>query len=134
MAQMNPYAKLKNARVAGVNRGKMIVLVYDAAIQYIEEVKSCISKKDFSGKGIYLDKAFSAINELRVSLSYEHDEKLAGSLNQLYFYMTKQLSKATLENDSAPLNIVVELLRGLKESWQQAASDDSAVKKVSSIA
>ena len=134
MTQMNPYAKLKNARLATVNRGKMIILVYEAAIQYVEEVKSCMKKKDFSGKGIYLDKAFSAINELRVSLSYEHDPKLAGSLNQLYFYMTKQLSKATLENKTQPLDIVAELLRGLKQSWEKAASEESPIKKVSSTA
>ena len=132
MPQMNPYAKLKNARVATVNRGKMIVLVYDAAIQYVEEVKSCMQKNDYSGKGIYLDKAFSAINELRVCLSYDHDSKLASSLNQLYFYMTRQLSKATLENKTEPLEIVADLLKGLKTSWEKAASEDSVIKKVSS--
>lgn len=123
MPNISPYAKYKNTRVATVDRGTLLVMVYDAAIQCLKEAKSCMLAKDFSGKGIYLDRAFSAVNELRVSLNFDHDRKIADSLNQLYFFMTKQMSQATLKNDVQALDTVINLLKGLREAWEKAAEE-----------
>jgi flagellar protein FliS len=130
----NPYAKYQNIKVSTVNRGPLLLMVYDAAIRYLDEARSCMSKQDFSGKGIYLDRAFAAINELRVSLNYDHDPKLASALNQLYFFMTKQLSKATLKNDQKSVQVVIDLLKGLRLAWEQAVNEEKPKSEVKSLA
>jgi len=105
-------------------------MLYDAAIRFLEEAKKKMSAKDFSGRGLYLDRAFSAINELRTSLNFEHNRHLADSLNQLYFFMTKQLSNATLKNDIKSIDVVIGLLRGLRLAWEEALKKETAAKAV----
>jgi len=134
MAQTNPYTNYRNARVSTINRGDMVVLVYDAAIKYLEEVKICMQKKDYNGKGMYMDRAFAAINELRTSLSFDYDRKIAESLSQLYFFMTKQMSNATLKNDIKSVDVVIDILKGLKEAWEQAAKNEKSQKPVTAPA
>ena len=125
MPSPNPYSKYLNVRFSTVTKGNLVLLMYDGAINFLEEAKSRMIERDYSGKGIYLDRAFGVINELRTSLNFEVSQKLADSLNQLYFYMTKLLSKATLDNDVKAVETVLELLKGLRESWQQAAKETS---------
>ncbi|NQS97827.1 MAG: flagellar export chaperone FliS [candidate division Zixibacteria bacterium] len=125
MAITNPYVEYQNVRYSTVSRGNLLLIVYDGAVNFLEEAKNRMIIKDFSGRGLYIDRAFGAINEMRNSLNYEVDDKLAGSLNQLYFFMTKQLSRASLENDVEAVEIVIALLKGLREVWKEAVKKDS---------
>ena len=128
MAIPNPYVKYQNIRYSTVSRGNLLLMVYDGAIIFLEEAKNRMITKDFSGRGLYIDRAFGAINEMRNSLNFQVDNKLADSLNQLYFFMTKQLSRASLENDVKAVEIVIGLLKGLREVWKEAVKKDSVPK------
>lgn len=132
MPAPNPYSKYQNIRVSTVSRGELLVMVYDAAIRYLEEAKNKMIERDFSGKGLYIDRAFSALNELRKSLNFEVDKKLADSLNQLYFFMSKQISKASLDNDTHYIDNVIGLLSGLRNTWKQAAEKEKNAKPADS--
>jgi flagellar protein FliS len=125
MALANPYSKYQNVKVSTVNRGTLLVMVYDAAIRYLEEAKVKMVERDFSGKGLCIDRAFEALNELRKSLNFEASMELASSLNQLYFFMNKRLSQATLTNDTAAIDDILRLLRGLREAWKEAADKEN---------
>ncbi len=124
MPAPNPYSKYQNVRVSTVHRGELLVMVYDALIRYLEEVKNKMIERDFSGKGLYIDRAYSALNELRKSLNFEADNKLADSLNQLYFFMSKQLTKASLDNDVNAVDSVIRLLIGLRSAWKEASEKE----------
>ncbi len=126
MPNPSPYSKYQDVRFSTTNKGSLILMMYDGAIRFIEEAKKRMAIKDFAGKGYYIDRAFETINELRTSLNFDANEKLANSLNQLYFFMTKQLSKATLENDQQALETVINLLAGLREAWEQAIKKESS--------
>ena len=124
MPQPNPYSKYQDVRFSTTNKGSLILMMYDGAIRFLEEAKKKMAVKDFSGRGLYIDRAFSALNELRTSLQFEHDEKLADSLNQLYFFMTKQLSQASLKNDIRSVETIIDLLKGLRGAWKEAAEKE----------
>lgn len=126
MPRSNPYAKYEDVKFSTSHKGTLVLLLYDGTIRFLEEAKKRMEIRDYSGKGLYLDRAFSTINELRTSLNFEADQKLADSLNQLYFFMTKQLSKATLDNNTKSLEVVIELLRGLRGAWGEAVKKESA--------
>ena len=125
MALANPYSRYQNVKVSTVNRGTLLVMVYDAAIRYLEEAKVKMIERDFSSKGLYIDRAFEALNELRKSLNFEASMELASSLNQLYFFMNKRLSHATLTNDTTAIDDILRLLRGLREAWKEAADKEN---------
>jgi flagellar protein FliS len=130
MPAPNPYAKYQDIRLSTVNKGNLVLVLYDGAIKFLEEAKSRMQTKDFAGKGLYLDRAFGAINELRSSLRYDYDKKLAESLNQLYYFMTKQLSLASIKNDVHCIETVIRLLKGLKEAWEEATRKENSNKTI----
>jgi len=126
MTAPNPYAKYQDTRFSTTNKGALILLMYDGTIRFLEEAKKRMKAKDYAGKGLYIDRAYSAIIELRSSLKFDADKKLSDSLNQLYFFMSKQLSKASLDNDVKSVEVVIDLLKGLREAWEQAIKKESS--------
>lgn len=129
MPAENPYSKYQDVSLSTVHRGKLLLMVYDGAINFLREAKKRMEAKDFSGKGLFIDRAFGAINELRTTLNFESNHKLADSLNQLYSFMTRQLSQATLKNDTKSIDTVITLLSQLRETWVEAVKEDSGKAK-----
>lgn len=115
----NPYAKYKAVQFDTASQPQLILMTYDGAIRFAKEAKKRILAKDVSGKGLCIDRAFAAVAELRNSLNLGEGRDVAQSLNNLYYYLTKQLSKANLENATEPLDVVIEILTGLRDAWKE---------------
>jgi len=115
----NPYSEYEAVQFNTAGQPQLILMTYDGAIRFAKEAKKRILAKDYPGKGLCIDRAFAAIAELRNSLNLGEGRDVAQSLNNLYFYLTKQLSKANLENTTDPLDVVIEILSGLREAWNE---------------
>lgn len=118
-APSNPYAEYEAVQFNTATQPQLILMTYDGAIRFTKEARKRILSKDIPGKGLCIDRAFAAIAELRNSLNLGEGRDVAQSLNNLYFYLTKQLSKANLENSIEPLDLVIEILEGLREAWNE---------------
>ena len=118
-APKNPYTEYEAVQFNTASQPQLILMTYDGAIRFAKEAKKRILAKDLSGKGLCIDRAFAAIAELRNSLNLGEGRDVAQSLNNLYYYLTKQLSKANLENSTEPLDVVIEILMGLREAWNE---------------
>ena len=115
----NPYAEYEAVQFNTATQPQLILMTYDGAIRFTKEAKKRILVKDIPGKGLCIDRAFAAVAELRNSLNLGEGRDVAQSLNNLYFYLTKQLSKANLENSTEPLDVVIEILESLREAWNE---------------
>ncbi|HID96227.1 MAG TPA: flagellar export chaperone FliS [Candidatus Latescibacteria bacterium] len=119
MASNNPYSRYQQIQVGTASQGSLILMVYDGAIRFSRQAKERMEAGDFEGKGIYINKAYSAISELRKSLNLEAGEEIAFSLERLYSFMGRQLTQANIRNDSRPIDLVIALLSDLREAWKQ---------------
>ncbi len=115
----NPYTEYEAVQFNTAGQPQLILMTYDGAIRFAKEARKRILVDDAQGKGLCIDRAFAAIAELRNSLNLGEGRDVAQSLNNLYFYLTKQLSKANLENSTEPLDVVIEILTGLREAWDE---------------
>jgi flagellar protein FliS len=118
-APKNPYTEYEAVQFNTASQPQLILMTYDGAIRFTKEAKKRIMAKDISGKGLCIDRAFAAIAELRNSLNLGEGRDVAQSLNNLYYYLTKQLSRANLDNDIEPLDVVIEILTGLRDAWNE---------------
>ena len=75
---------------------------------------------DMADKGREILRANDIINQFLASLDYEIGGELAHNLEGLYRYMLDQMLIANVNNDPAPLAIVVSLLSTLKGGWEEA--------------
>ncbi|MDA1380213.1 flagellar protein FliS [Plesiomonas shigelloides subsp. oncorhynchi] len=65
------------------------------------------------------------MTNLKASLTREtpEAEAIANNLEGLYDYMIRQVFDANVNNETAGLDTVIELLREIKSSWDQIPAD-----------
>lgn len=112
----------KQMAVKTANRGQLLIMLYEAAIQNVKKATLCLDKKDIPGKGLAIGKAHDIINELLNTLDFEVGGHIARDLERLYNFMTEQLVKANLENDRKKLESVQKLLETLHSGWKEAVA------------
>lgn len=110
----------KQTAIKTANRGQLLLMLYEAAIQNIKKASSCIDKKDNNSKGIAIGKAHDIINELMNTLDFDIGGAIAKDLERLYAYMIEQLVKANIENNKEVLANVQGLLETLLSAWKEA--------------
>ena len=116
---MTQYAtnQYKMTQVNTADQGKLILMMYDGAIRFVEIAKTKLTENDVAGKGIYISKAEAVISELMASLNMQSGGEVALSLEKLYVFMNKQLRIANVNKDTKPLDVVLNILNELKEAW-----------------
>lgn len=119
MAPNNPFAQYRQVQVGTANQGNLILLVYEGAIRFSQQAKEKMKAEDIEGKGFYINKAYSAISELRKSLDFDTGEEIAASLEKLYLFMGRQLIQANIKNDPRLIESVISLLAQLRDAWKQ---------------
>jgi len=107
----------KRTEVATADQGKLILMMYDGAIKFVEIAKNKLRENDMAGKGIYISKAQGIISELMASLNMEGGGEIALSLEKLYAFMNRQLRIANVNKDIKPLDSVAKILGILREGW-----------------
>jgi flagellar secretion chaperone FliS len=122
----NNYAnQYKQTAVKTANRGQIVIMLYEGAIQNVKKATVAIEKKDIKTKGVAIGKAHDIINELLNTLDFEVGGSIAKDLERLYNFMTEQLVKANLECSKEPLQTVQKLLETLLEGWRGAVNNNS---------
>lgn len=96
---------------------KLIQLLYNGAIERINMAKARMQAKDYAGKAQLINKAIEIIGGLRAFLDFEKGGELSPRLEALYDYMERTLLDASVKNDVAKLDEVLDLLRSVKEGW-----------------
>lgn len=109
---------------------KLILMLYDGALQAIRMAKIPMQEKRYADKGKLISKSIAIIDDgLRASLNTEVGGELAQNLDALYEYCSQRLLQANLKNDVALLDEVEALLIELREAWagiQPAAATPQA--------
>lgn len=126
---MNTATQSKEKRAAAKgadlgDKGAVLLMLYNAAIELLEEAKSSIERGDVLERGEHLSQAHTIISELLASLDMEVGGELARNLEALYIFMLDQIFTANLNNDVKPLNVVISLLRTLYRGWEEAIATE----------
>ncbi len=104
------------------DKGAILLVLYNAGIELLEEAKSAMKEGDLVAKGTYLSQTHAIISELLSSLDFNIDGDLARNLEDLYLFMLEQLMSANIKNDPKPLETVGSLLRTLQQAWEGAVA------------
>lgn len=123
----NAAKAYRETQVTTTSPGQVLLMLYDGALNYLSRAKERIDANDPAGKGILISKALDVINELASSLNAEKGGKLAGNLNELYFYCNKRLFMANLKMDKAMIDEVMKILGGLRSAYSQILDMPEAV-------
>ena len=117
----NPLNAYRETQIKTAGQGRLIVMLYDAAIRQIDLAAAGLDGSEGSPDTVNraIVKAQDVVTELMVSLDFEKGGEIARGLFNLYFYFNRQMIEANLRKDSGPLREVRRMLDELREAWLQ---------------
>lgn len=126
----NPLNAYKETQIKTAGQGKLIIMLYDAAIRQIDTAIADLKQgeREIDSVNNALVKAQDAVTELMVSLDFERGGEIAQMLFNLYIFFNRQLIDANVNKDSGPLVEIREMLVELRGSWLQIIDTESAPK------
>ena len=123
------YAVYKEIGINTSQPLKLVIMLYDGAITYLNKSIEYAENKDIKNKNIYANKARDIILELNNSLNLEVGGEMASNLKRLYFFMNRHLFQANLKNDTKGMREVILMLSDLREVWQEIYQNSSDINQ-----
>ncbi len=125
MPNTNPYNQYKETQVTTANQGKLIVMLYDGAIKFINIALDNMTPSSYDVVNNNIIKAQDIITELVFSLNMDVGGEISQNLFNLYMYFKKQLLEANIKKDPEILKHTVKLLKELRDAWEQISSKET---------
>jgi flagellar secretion chaperone FliS len=114
------YQKYKNTSVQSASREKLLLMLYEAAIRFIKKAIKAIEDKDIAERGMNIGKAYDIFMELNNTLDHKSGGDIALNLEQLYMFITDQLTQANIKGDAKHLHSVLKITETLYQGWVEA--------------
>ncbi len=116
----NAYAKYKTTSVQSASREKLLLMLYEGCIRFMKQALMAIDKKDIAGRGLNIGRAFDIVNELNNTLNHEAGPEIAKNLEQLYMFISEQLTKCNATGQKKPLEDALKIMETLYSGWVEA--------------
>jgi flagellar protein FliS len=116
----NAAQKYKQSSVQSATPEKILLMLYEGAMRFIKLAITAIDNKDIAGRGMNIGRAFDIILELNNTLNHEKGGDIAKNLEQLYMFITDQLTKANATGQRKPLEDSLKVLETLYSGWVEA--------------
>lgn len=121
---MNPYATVKQAytesTVMTASREQLVVMLYDGAVRFLRQSGEAMRAGNREQARDRMRRAEAIIDELNGTLDMSYGQ-IPQNLRLLYLFCKRQLIKANLQSDPAPIDACGRLLGDLRESWATIA-------------
>lgn len=117
---------------------KIVLMLYDGAINALSNAISCIETGDIKKKNLLAGNARDIIEELNNSLDIGQGGEIAEHLRRLYFFMNRHLMKANWQNEAQGFKEVITLLTDLRDAWksisrQKESLEAESIQKVAGL-
>ena len=112
--------KYKQTSVQSASREKILLMLYEGAIRFVKQAMIAIDKKDIAERGMNIGRAYDVVMELNNSLNHEIGGDIAKNLEQLYMFITEQLTKSNATGQKKPLEDALKVLETLYSGWVEA--------------
>lgn len=115
---VSQYQEVNNSAAAeGASPHRLIQMLMQGFLQRVAEAKGALRRNDVAAKGRAISGALNIVAGLQASLNMDVQAELPQQLDALYDYMQRRLLEANLRNSEAALDEVTDLMRQIKEGW-----------------
>jgi len=113
------HKQYTNVHVSTVDRGRLLLMLYDGCIKFLKHAKEGLEKNDIPKFARLLSKAQAIISELMLTLDFEKGGDVAQDLDRLYDFMLFYLTEANLEKSPAKLQKVIDLIEVITRAYRE---------------
>ena len=121
---MAPHTGLQSYQINDIStasQSQLILMMYDGALQAVNQSIQCMGQKDVAGQSKHILKAQDIINELSLALDMKQGGEVSKTLEQLYQFVLNQLIQANITSDKMYLESVIKVLSPLRDAWNRIA-------------
>ncbi|MGF9699799.1 flagellar export chaperone FliS [Paenibacillus sp. MABNR03] len=115
----SPYQKYQQAQAQTASKPKLLIMLYDGAIRFVQAGIEGIEQSNFELANRNLCKAQAIVHELISSLDFDYS--LANNLVSVYEYMLHRLIESNVNKTTLPALEVLDYLKELREAWVEAS-------------
>jgi flagellar protein FliS len=117
MVPGSKISQYSTTEVTTANRLRLLIMLYDSAIRFIDTAKERLRTGDVAGKGTYIGKALAIVGEFKNTLNFQVGGDLPRELQRLYVFVEERLVRANLKGDPALLDEARRVLDILRGAW-----------------
>lgn len=125
-----PYDQYKQTQISTANQGKLIVMLYDGAIKFLNIAIENMNPRTYDVVNNNIIKAQDIITELMVSLNMKDGGEVSQNLFNLYIFFKKTLLEANMKKDPELIKEVIVMLKDLREAWDKISANETKSDKV----
>lgn len=118
MQQGNLYKNYHNTHVQTADQRKLIIMLFDGMIRFLNKGKIDISARDFENAHQNIQRARDIVSELLATLRPEKAGDLGENLKRLYTYSFNRLVEANLKKDTEMIDEVIHIMSNIREGWK----------------
>lgn len=117
---MNQQAQLNYMKnqVTTASPGELTLMLYNGCIKFMKQALIDLDNNDFMAKNESIKKAQNIIDELIITLKMDYE--ISKSLKALYVFINEQLFNANIKKDAGSIQIGIELVTELRDTWAEA--------------
>ncbi|MCK9455286.1 MAG: flagellar export chaperone FliS [Sulfurimonas sp.] len=97
---------------------KLIEMLYEGVLRFNAQAKKAMNDGDIEKRVYWINRSVAIISELIATLDYNHG-RVAKYLEGLYSYEIQLLNIANIQKDTAKLDEVSNVFKGLLEAWRE---------------
>lgn len=117
---LTPFTQYQNTQVATASPERILIMLYEGAINFSRIALDRLNRGDLAGKGTYIGKALAIVTELMNTLNHEVGGEISRRLEQLYLYLIDEFTQANVENSAKSLENAINVLMTLRSAWDEA--------------
>lgn len=99
---------------------QLMLMLYDGAIKFMRVARKAMTDQEWEKAHNNLIKAQNILTELMISLNLELGGEVARNLYRLYDYYIWALVQANIHRNLAQVDEVLDHVKNLKQTWEQA--------------
>jgi flagellar protein FliS len=124
----NPRAAYREASVRGATAVRLVVLLYEQAIQDLRQAAQAMEENNIELRTNRINHALEVIGRLQVTLDMERGGQVAHNLLAFYQTLRANLRKAQLYVSKETLLQQITDLLTLREAWTEVDRAESAIE------
>ncbi len=117
-ASATNYDAYRKVDVETASQGKLVLLLFNGAIQRAEEAKRQLEQGKTEAVHNNLIRAQEIVAELRGALNMKTGD-IAANLDRIYEYFQHLLIQANIKKESPPIDECIEMMTSMRATWEE---------------
>lgn len=99
---------------------QLTLLCYDGSLRFMRRALRACNENDLAKLSESIGRAQAVVNELNITLNMEAGGDIARNLRDIYLFVNRHLSQASVKRDPEKIEESISLIQGLRDTWAQA--------------